>query len=230
MPIPRLHAVRGQVISVCETLRQRVRSAPKQAYVAGGLCLVVALLVGLHTVFSQKTATLRVHVQHSFRAAQLDVLVDDETAYSGKLTGLLHKKFGLFPEGVQGNSVQSIPVTAGSHRISVRVVGDDGSDHAESSTAKFVKGGERELLVVARPADLRATWVRNSDPVSASVASTPLPSQFGWLQRYATALLLTVAGSIVSTLCGYAIREVPGWLKNRTSEPKATLPQAEIPR
>ena len=220
MQIPEFQARRAQFTSACETLRRRVQTAPRQAYVAAGLCLLVVLLVGLHTAFSQKTAILRVHVQHSFRAAHMDVLVDDETTYSGKLTGVPHKKFGLLPEGIQGSSLQSIPVTPGPHRISVRVVGDDGSNHVDNSAAKFVKGSERELLVNARHTDLRTTWAGDSDAVSASLAPTPLDSQPSWLKHYASALFLTVAGSIVSALCGYAIREVPGWLRNRTLEQK----------
>ena len=223
MQIPQFQAVATHLINACETLRRRVQSAPKEAYLIGGLCLVVALLVGLHTVFSQKTATLRVHVQHGFREAKMDVSVDDETVYSGKLTGVLRKRFGLFPDGMQGSSLQSIPVTAGPHTISVRVVGDDGSDHVENTAAKFLKGSERELLIVARPSDLRANWAKNNDAVSVGVASTPLRSEPGWLKRYANAMFLTVAGSIVSTLCGYAIREVPGWLRNRSPKQKAQL-------
>ena len=87
----------------------RLATAPKEFWVASSLCGIVVVLVGLHTAFSQKDAILRVRVQHSFRSAQLTVLVDNETAYSGKLSGSVHKKFGFLSDGIQGNWSQGIP-------------------------------------------------------------------------------------------------------------------------
>jgi len=218
MQIPPFQALRAKLTKVCQKLLRRARTAPREAYIAGGLCLVVVVLVGLYTVFSQKTAVLRLHVQHSFRAARIEVSVDDEPAYSGKLTGTPHKKFGLLPEGIQGSSLQSIPVTSGAHRISVQVTGDDGSEHVSNSAANFARGSERELVVVARHADLSTTWAGSGNSVSAGPDPTPFESQPSWLRRYASALFLTIAGSIVSALSGYAIRELPARLRNRGAE------------
>jgi hypothetical protein len=228
MQTPLLQSPNAQLTKAYERLCLRAKNAPKEAYVAGGLCLLVVLLVGLHTVFSAKKAILRVHVQHNFRTARLEVSVDGETAYSGRLTGNMHKRFGLVPEGIQGNWSQSIPVTAGQHRISVRVVGDDGSDHVENTAAKFVNDGERELAVVARHADLTATWAGNSNSSSPSLATIPPDTPPNWFNRYASTLFLTIAGSIVSALSGYAIREIPGWLRSRSadSETHASQPAA----
>jgi heme exporter protein D len=221
-----LEQIKTQLARAWEWLRQRAERAPKEVWVAAGLCLLVVLLVGLHTVFSQKSAILRVRVQHSFRTAQITVSVDDEKAYSGKLTGVMHKKLGLLPDGIQGRWSQGIPVTAGRHRIGIRVVGDDGSDHADNTAANFVSGGERELVVASRQADLSATWAGSGNSVSASAAPTPSESQPSWLSRYASTLFLTVAGSIVSALSGYAIRELPARLRNRTAEAKASSSHA----
>ena len=225
MQSPHLQSLNAQLTKEYERLRLWAKSASKEAYVAGGLCLLVVLLVGLHTVLSAKKATLRVHVQHNFRTARLEVSVDGETAYSGKLTGNMHKRFGLVPEGIQGSWSQSIPVTAGQHRISVRVVGDDGSDHVENTAAKFVNDGERELLVVARHTDLATTWAGNSSSSSPSLAAIPSDSQPNWFNRYASTLFLTVAGSIVSALSGFAIREIPGWLRSRSADSKTHASQ-----
>jgi hypothetical protein len=221
-----LEQIKTQLARAWEWLRQRAERAPKEAWVGAGLCLLVVLLVGLHTVFSQKSAILQVRVQHSFRSAQITVLVDDEKAYSGKLTGAVHKRLGLLPDGIQGRWSQGIPVTAGRHRIGIRVVGDDGSDHVDNTAANFVSGGERELVVAARQTDLSATWSGSANSVSAGVASIPPESQPGWMTRYASTLFLTLAGSIVSALTGYAIRELPARLRNRAVEAKASSSQA----
>ena len=225
MQTPHFQSANAELTKAYERLRVRAKNAPKEAYVAGSLCLLVVLLVGLHTVFSTKKAILRVHIQHNFRTARLEVSVDGESAYSGKLTGSIHKRFGLVPEGIQGNWSQSIPVSAGQHRISVRVVGDDGSDHVENTAAKFVNDGERELAVVARHADLTATWEGTTKSSSPSLPTIP-DSQPNWFNRYASTLFLTIAGSIVSALSGYAIREIPGWLRSRSAGSKTPASQA----
>jgi hypothetical protein len=212
MPFIQFKILRKQSSRAWERLWMRAVKAPKEFWVIGALCLLVLVLVGLHTVFSKKTAILRVRVQHSFRTAQIMVQVDDETAYSGKLTGTMHRKFGLLPEGISGSWSQGIPVTAGRHRVSVRVVGDDGSDHVDNTAATFPKGGERELDVVARHADLSANWSGGGNAVSAGPA-TLAESQPSFFSRYASGFLLTIAGSIVSALSGYAIREIPARLR-----------------
>jgi hypothetical protein len=221
-----LKRIRKELGPAWEQFRVRVSKAPKEFWVIGGMCLLVALLVGLHLAFAQKNAILRVRVQHSFRSAQITVSVDGDTVYSGKLTGAIHKKFGLLPEGIQGSWSQGIPVTAGQHRISVRVVGDDGSDRVDNTAAKFVSGGEREVLVIARHSDLSANWTGITNSLSAVPAATFPEPQPSWFNRYASALFLTIAGSIVSAISGYAIREIPARLRSRTAGDKAPASRA----
>ena len=101
------------------------------------------------------------------------------------------------------------------------MVGDDGSDHVDNTAAKFDKGSERELLVTARHSDLSASWQGSGNSVNAGAVPAAPASEPGWLSRYASTLMLTIAGSIVSALSGYAIREIPARLRNRTIEDKA---------
>jgi hypothetical protein len=47
-------------------------------------------------------------------------------------------------------------------------------------------------------------------------------STLGWMARYTSTLLLTAAGSIISAITGYAIRELPKQIGSRQAEtPKA---------
>ena len=68
MQTPHFQSSNAQLTKAYERLRVRAKNAPKEAYVAGSLCLLVVLLVGLHTVFSTKKGILRVHIK-TIRAA-----------------------------------------------------------------------------------------------------------------------------------------------------------------
>ena|SRR5215831_5217807 len=77
---------------------------------------------------------------------------------------------------------------------------------------------QRDLSVSARQSDLSLSWLGTST----SPAETS--SSFGWFSRYAGTFLLTIGGSIVSALTGYAIRELPARFRTASeSAPKAEL-------
>ena len=198
---------------------QKIRShssrVPAKAWVVIALFFIAAIAMALHTALSEKDSTLRLKVQHSFRSAQISVWVDGDLSYSGKLTGSIKKKFGLFSESIQGSLSQAIPVSSGKHSIRVQVTGDDGSSQQDSTNVEFASKGDRTLSVSARHSDLSLTWQGGSVAAVDSGGS-------GWFTRYANALLLTIAGSIISALAGFAVKEVPGYIKSRPeAAPKA---------
>jgi len=166
--------------------------------------------MALHTAFFAKDATLRLKVQHGFRSAQLSVWVDGDRVYSESLSGSTRKKFGLISE-IQGTLSDSIAVPSGSHQVRVRIVTDDGSSQEETTTGDFPRHGQRTLAVNARHSDVSLEW--QGAEVSASVESTT--SSSSWMSGYVGTLLMTVAGSIVSALTGYIIKEFPKHLPSR---------------
>jgi len=95
----------------------------------------------------------------------------------------------------------------------VRIVTDDGSSQEETTTGDFPRHGQRTLAVNARRSDVSLEWHGAED--SASVESTP--SSSSWMSGYVGTLLMTVAGSIVSALTGYIIKEFPKHLPSRGS-------------
>jgi hypothetical protein len=198
-----------------QKFRSHSSRVPAKAWVAIALFFIAAIALALHTAFSEKDSTLRLKVQHSFRSAQISVWVDGDLSYSGKLTGSMRKKFGLFSESMQGSLSQMIPISSGKHSIRVQVIGDDGSSQQDTTSIEFASKSDRTLLVSARHSDLSLTWQGSSVAAIDSGGS-------GWLTRYANALLLTIAGSIISALAGFAVREVPGYIKSRQDPtPKA---------
>ena len=190
-------------------LYQRAAGVPLKARIVFGLFLIAAVFLAIHTAFTTKDASLHLKLQHSFRNAQVSVWVDDDLAYAGKVTGSARKKFGLIPtDSVQGNLSQIIPVRSGLHNIRLQIEPDEGTIQEDSIHGDFSSHTERDLAVSARHSGLSMSW---QGPDTAPVESS---STFGWLSQYAGSLLLTLTGSIMSTLAGYAIKELPSRLRS----------------
>src|SRR5437868_8400602 len=83
------------VSSAWQRGRKQAARIPTKVWFVLWMFLIAAVLMALHTAFSDKSASLRLKVQHGFRSAQMTVWVDGEQAYTGKLTGSPKKKFGV---------------------------------------------------------------------------------------------------------------------------------------
>ncbi len=183
---------------------------PAKAWVVLGLFLVAAVLMAVHTALAGKDSILRLKVQHSFRSAELSVWFDGDLVYRGKIFGSARKKFGLIPDSVQGSLSEALPISAGKRQVRVRVALEDGSVQENTISGEFARNSQRTLSVVTRRDDLSLAWQGPAGEVAESSSSSS-----GWVQRYAGTLLLTIAGSIVSALTGYAIREIPKQIGSR---------------
>jgi hypothetical protein len=210
--------LRGKAALVYQQARRWAARVPVKARVVLGLFLVAALLMAVHTALTAKDASLHLKLQHGFHNAQVMVWVDGDLAYSGKITGSTKKRFGLIPtDSVQGSLSEIIPVRSGQHKLRVRIEPDDATMQEDGINGDFAHNSERELSVSARQSGLSLSWLGSSTPTETS-------SSFSWFSRYAGSLLLTIGGSIMSALTGYAIRELPARLRSTSeSAPKAEL-------
>jgi hypothetical protein len=202
---------------------RRAAGIPVKARIIFGLFLVAGVLMAIHTAFTTKDASLHLKLQHDFRDARVSLWVDDSLAYSGKVTGSTRKKFGLIPtESVQGNLSQIIPVRSGQHNICLRIEPDDATMQEDSIHGDFSSHTERDLAVSARHSGLSLSWQgTDSAPVENS-------STFGWLSQYAGSLLLTITGSIMSSLAGYAIKELPSRLSSTSDSAPTTDSRSSV--
>ena len=217
-----LAQLRAKAGSLYQQARLGVERVPVKARVLLGLFLVAALLMAIHTALTAKDANLHLKLQHGFRDAQLSVWVDGDLAFSGKVTGSTKKKFGLIPtDSVQGSLSQIIPVRSGQHNVRVRIEPDDTATQEDSTSGDFARNTEKELLVSARRSSLSLSWQ------GIGSATVETSSSFAWISRYAGSLFLTLAGSIMSALAGYAIRELPARFRSTSdATPKAeSVPQ-----
>jgi hypothetical protein len=225
---------RARAIAVWQKARGQFARLPATARVMLGLFLLAALLMAMHTAYWGKDASLRLKVQHSLRSGQISVWVDGELAYSGNLVGSSKRKFGLIP-AVQGSLSETLPVATGTHQIKVQVVSDSGARES-TINGDFTHNGLRALSVIASRDDLSLNWQAlnsqslnsqylNSQPQVAGVESSSTGQ--GWFSRYAGTLMMTVAGSIISALAGFALRELPKHLVSRQAAvPKSLDNQA----
>jgi hypothetical protein len=182
---------------------------PMTGRIALGLLVVFAGLIAVYQTLVPKDVTLRVKVQHSFRAGQLWVWVDDDLAYSGKLNGTMKKKFGLIPDSIQGSLSETLQIPSGSHRLTVRASAEDGTVQEDKIAGEFAPNSQRTLSVNARHSDLSLSW-------QGSASTLPEPDS-RWYSKYASSLFLTAAGSIISALTGFALKEIPSQLRARQS-------------
>ena len=188
--------------------RQQAARVPTKVWIVLGLFAVAAILMALYTASLAKTATLHLKVQHGFRSAQIYLWVDGDLAYSGKLTGSVKKKFGLIAGSVQGNLSEIVPISAGIHQIRVQVQPEGGSSQQDTVTGDFAANTERKLSVSARPGNLSLAWI-------GTTAAAPPASGPSWFAHYASTVFLTIGGSIVSALTGFALRELPAHIRSR---------------
>jgi hypothetical protein len=205
--------IRNYVAKVYEQGRGWLLRLPAKSRIVLGLFLFAAFLIALHSALSGKDASLRLTVQHGFRSANFSLWIDDDLAYSGTLKGEMKRKFGLIPASIQGSLSDIIPVSAGSHQIRVRIESEEGSTQQDSLTGDFARGTERELSASARPSGLSLSW--RTTNASASSGS-------GWLSHYAAALFLTISGSIISALTGFALKELPAHIRARDTKAQST--------
>jgi hypothetical protein len=206
-------------------VRQFVARVPVKVLILLGLFLISALFMAIHTATTAKNASLHLRLRHDFRNAQVSVWVDDDLAYSGNVTGSTKKRFGLIPtDSVQGNLSQIIPVRSGQHSIRLRVEPDDAAMQEDSISGDFSNHTERDLTVSARHSGLSISWQ------GTGTAMVEASSHFGWLSQYAGSLFLTITGSIISALAGYAIKELPARLRSSSDSATKTesLPSVEL--
>jgi hypothetical protein len=214
----RIAQLRAKGSVLYQQARQWVVRVPLKARVVLGLFLVAAVMMAIYTALTAKDSSLHFKVQHGFHNAQVSVWVDSDLVYSGTITGSTKKKFGFLPtDAVQGSLSQIIPVRSGPHTVRVRVAPDDATAQDDTITGDFARNGERTLSVSARHNGLSLAWQ------GTGAGDTESPSGFAWLSRYATSLLLTIGGSIISALTGFALRELPGRLRPTPDAPKPEL-------
>ncbi len=193
------------------SFRARVSKTPRWAWIVLGVFLVAAFGMALYTrILVKNDALLNLRVQHTYRNAKLSVWIDRDLTYTTKLTGAAKKKSGPTSEAVQSSLAESLTIPSGIHELRVQITAEDGTIRDKTISGAIPSGSERTLSISARRSNLSLNW-KDSPFMTASSASASAPPPIG-IQRY---LVMTVIGSIVSAITGFAVREFPKQLGSR---------------
>src|SRR6266702_6728966 len=83
--------LRQKAAQLYQRARLRAALVPVKVRIVLGLILVAGVLLAMYTALTAKDSSLRLKLQHDFHGAQVSLWVDDELAYSGKITGSVRK-------------------------------------------------------------------------------------------------------------------------------------------
>ncbi|HYL16838.1 MAG TPA: serine/threonine-protein kinase [Terriglobales bacterium] len=100
-------------------------------------------------------STLHMRVEHHFPEAQIFLWIDDKLSYTHSLGGTVKKRLVVF-KGVQGFESESFRVSAGDHRVRVRVQSSDNAyDQTANIAGSFPEDGERALRIACGKHELK---------------------------------------------------------------------------
>jgi len=106
----------------------------------------------------------------------------------------------------------------------VQVASDTGVQE-NTIDGDFTHNQQETLSVNAGKADLSLNWQSLNGQLTETGASESSSGSKGWFSRYAGTLMMTIAGSIISALTGFALRELPKQIASRQADGPRTLSQ-----
>jgi hypothetical protein len=169
---------------------------PKRTKLLLGILLVATLVLALR---GGPVGNLRLQLHHQLRSAEINVWVDDDLIYRGKINGAKKRPGNGFE--------QMLRVPDGPHTIRVRVKSkEEGYDQMRTVRAEFGPDHEGTLQVsVSGKRYMELIW--NEVKLSAAVRS--------WYITYPKAILLTISGALLSALVGSGVQAFMTALRSR---------------
>jgi len=201
------------------SFRIRFRKMPLWTRYGAITVLLIAIIVAVYAAIPVEQAHLQIICRHSFRSAQLSVLVDGSTVYSSNVNVGSKKRLGILPKGQSGPEVFSklIDVPTGRHVVQVRVnASDEGFDQARSAAADFTPDRESILQINATH---RNTLAVNFDGATTSAVSTTTSSapDSHPLPRNGITIVFSILGTMLSASVSFLVQEFWRSHKNRVS-------------
>ena len=182
----------------------RLKGLPRWAYVAALTAMLLFAFVGVYLSLGAGSAKLRIVCQHSFRAADLSVVVDGKIVYAGSLNGNAKKRFGLFDKSASGSFSKTVHVPAGKHALQIHISAPaEGFDQAKVAFAAFTDERENVLVINSgRRSGLGITFQggATAQPPSISTDSAPYP-------KSAFSILLSILGTMISASISFLVQE-----------------------
>ena len=180
--------------------------------------LLIAIIFAVYAAVPAEQAHLQLICQHSFRSAQLSVLLDGSAIYSSNVNAGSKKRLGILPKGQSGPEVFSklIDVPTGKHVVQVRMSApDEGFDQARSVAADFTPDRESILQINATRRNTLAVNFEGASLTTATAAS-PAPESHP-LPKNGITIVFSILGTMLSASISFLVQEFWRSHKNRIS-------------
>lgn len=201
-----------------QALRLGFRKMPLWTRYGGITVLLIAAIFIVYALVPSETARLQLICQHSFRSAQVSVLVDGSVVYSSNVNVTAKKRLGILPKGQSGPEVFSklIDVPTGKHVVQVRIsAAHEGFDQARTAAADFTADRESILQINATR---RNTLAINFEGASSSI-TVPLnpsaPPESHPLPKSGITIVFSILGTMLSASISFLVQEFWRSHKNR---------------
>ena len=182
------------------------------------LAAVAAVIVGAAALWFLPSATLTVLCRHDFRRGEITVAVDDDVVLTDTLAGSTSRRFFGVVEKTGGTYTRSVAVPAGKATVEVRLRAS-GYDRTRRIQADFERG-EEAVLSVDTGREALAWRVAGPDAAAVATAASTAEAAPGWF-KYASSILFTILGSIVSASIGVFLQDYLRTRKARKTESAA---------
>src|SRR6476646_7810388 len=197
-------------------LRARFRKMPLWTRYGAITILLIAAIFAVYAAVPAEQARLQIICQHSFRSAQLSVLLDGSVVYNSNVNVGPKKRLGILPRGQSRPEIFSkvIDVPTGKHVVQVRMTApDEGFDQARTAAADFTPDRESILQINAtRRNALAVNFDGATTSAIATSASTPDPHP---LPSNGITIVFSILGTMLSASISFLVQEFWRSHKNR---------------
>src|ERR1051325_1323290 len=208
-----------EIAAPSRSFRIRFRKMPLWTRYGAITVLLIAIIVAVYAAIPVEQAHLQIICRHSFRSAQLSVLVDGSTVYSSNVNVGSKKRLGILPKGQSGSEVLSklIDVPTGRHVVQVHVsASDEGFDQARSAAADFTSDRESILQINATHRNTLAVNFDGATTSAVATAPSSAPDSHP-LPRNGITIVFSILGTMLSASVSFLVQEFWRSHKNRVS-------------
>ena len=200
-------------------LQSRFRKMPVWTRYGVITLLLIAAIFAVYAAVPAEQAHLQIICQHSFRSAQLSILVDGSVVYSNNVNAASKKRLGILPKGQTGPDIFSkvIDVPTGKHVVQVRISApNEGFDQARTVAADFT--GDRESILQINATRRNALAVNfdgaTAAPLAANASAAPESHP---LPKSGITIVFSILGTMLSASISFLVQEFWRSHKSRVS-------------
>jgi hypothetical protein len=208
----------GDAVAPSRSLHLRFRKMPLWTRYGAITILLIAIIFAVYAAMPAEQAHLQIICQHSFRSAQLSVLVDGSIVYSNNVNVASKKRLGILPKGQYGPEIFSklIDVPTGKHVVQVRISApNEGFDQARSAAADFTS--DRESILQVNATRRNALAVNFDGATTSAVATNASAPESHPLPKSGITIVFSILGTMLSASISFLVQEFWRSHKNRMS-------------